>query len=64
MIGPDSNNHVLKKDELHYMVKDVQIEEERAITLYDTYNLQSTLILKDKHKPMIKDGICKMWYSE
>mgnify|MGYP004570351275 CR=1 FL=1 len=62
-IGTDSNNHVIKDDKLHYMVKDIQLEEEKAIQMYDTYNLQSTILLKDKHKPMLKDKV-KVWYSE
>lgn len=62
-IGKDSNNHVIKDDKLHYMVKDIQLEEEKAIQMYDTYNLQSTILLKDKHKPMLKDKV-KVWYSE
>lgn len=62
-IGTDSNNHVIKDDKLQYMVKDIQLEEEKAIQMYDTYNLQSTILLKDKHKPMLKDKV-KVWYSE
>lgn len=62
-IGTDSNNHVIKDDKLHYMVKDIQLEDEKAIQMYDTYDLQSTILLKDKHKPLLKDKV-KVWYSE
>lgn len=62
-IGDDSNNHVIKNDKLQYMVKDIQLEDEKAIQMYDTYDLQSTILLKDTHKPMLKDKV-KVWYSE
>ena len=62
-IDKDSNNHVIKDDKLHYMVKDIQLEDEKAIQMYDTYELQSTILLKDKHKPLLKDKV-KVWYSE
>lgn len=62
-IDKDSNNHVIKDDKLHYIVKDIQLEDEKAIQMYDTYDLQSTILLKDTHKPMLKDKV-KVWYSE
>ena len=64
IIESSKENHVLGKDILQYMEKLIEVIDD-SFTLYDTAKLEANISVEEKKgRPMIRDGIYSMWYSD
>lgn len=63
IIDNPKENHLFTNDEIKYMMKNIQVEDNEFF-LIDDYEISSTLHMNDKSGVGLKDGIVKMWYSD